>query len=139
MKAVMLFIDIALALILTAIMLPIAHNAISPLTEPETWGIEAEADKTMKRLNGTTPSYSQDTLTAAEVVLTTRVAKLPQIQVNKWIVVGESGEVVIDVDSEYRPIQDQYTNSVRAAVKTDAIYKFEYDMNRNAWVLAKTA
>jgi hypothetical protein len=136
MKIVMMFIDVAIGLFLFAVMLPIAIGAINPMAEAETWGFEPNDDKTMIRLSGDSPSYSQDTLTAAEVVLTTRVASRPSIQTNRWKL---PDGLIVAIDEDYRLYRGIYTEDAQNAVTPGDNYQFAYSYSQNAWLLARVA
>jgi hypothetical protein len=136
MKIVVMFIDVAIGLFLFAIMLPIAISAINPMVNAEIWGFEPNDDKTMIRLSGESPSYSQDTLTAAEIVLTTRVASRPSIQANKWTLPDGSN---VTIDEDYRLHRGIYTEAAQNAVAAGDNYQFVYSYSQNEWLLARAA
>jgi hypothetical protein len=134
MKIVTIFIDIAIGLFLLAVMLPIAIGAISPMTKAETWGFEPGGDKTMKQLSGESPSYSQDTLSAAEIVLTTRVASRPSVQTNEWLLPDGTK---ITIDEDYRLYRGRFTEFAQNAVSAGDSYRFVYSYPAKAWMLVR--
>jgi hypothetical protein len=124
--------DLLLLVAVLAAFLSFIPAEIHDITDMENWGFTRRDDKTMKNLagDGESGGYGTDAYTAAEVVLATRVADYPALNVNDYVLPDGS---VVSVDLEYKTLKNEYTNMARTAVSSDRLYRFVFDYDADIW------
>jgi uncharacterized iron-regulated protein len=127
--------DFVLLVVLLGLMLPFIFSAIPPLTDMETWGFEIADDKTMKQHGGDVLAldelYADDTMTAAEIVLLTRVHDRETVRHSRYRLPNGT---VITVDGDYPVFIDASTAKVQAALDPALRYRLTYSYEAGMWV-----
>jgi hypothetical protein len=130
--------DVVLIVLLLGMMLPFIFGAVSPLMDREAWGFGATDDKTMKRHGGDVLTlgelYADDSLTAAEVVLLTRVHDRDTVSPNRYRL--PDGTVIL-VDGGYRAAMNDATAKARAALDPAYRYRVVYDYEAGLWNISR--
>jgi hypothetical protein len=135
MKVVTDMFDIVLLFVLLGLMLPFKFGAIGPLIDMELWGFEAIDDKTMKFHGGDVLTlgelYADDSMTAAEIVLLTRVHNRDTVSPNRYML--PSGEI-ITVDGDYPVLMDEATITAQMSLYPTWRYRLVYDYEAGLWI-----
>jgi hypothetical protein len=136
MRALDAVFDIVLLIVILAAFLGFMPDALSEIQNMTNWGFKPNDDKTMQVLSGDTETagYVTDAYSAAEVVLTTRVADYPAIENNDYVL-PDGSEITVDFD--YKSNKNEYTAQAISAVNASKLYKFEYDYTRKKWVVTE--
>jgi len=126
--------DFVLLVIILGLMLPFLFGAIPPLTGMENWGFNGTDDKTMKQQGGdvlfANELYADDSMTAAEIVLMTKVHDRDTVRPNRYRLPNGA---IITVDGDYRTFINEYTAMAQAALDPARRYRVGYDFNTNMW------
>ena len=135
MKTITEMFDYILLIIMLGLMLPFLFGAIPPLTDMENWGFIGTDDKTMKQQGGDilflNELYADDSMTAAEIVLMTRVHNRDTVSPNRYRL---PDGVIITVDDNYRIFINEYTARTQAALDPARRYRMVYDYTAGLWV-----
>jgi len=135
MKIVTDMFDYVLLFVLLGLMLPFLFSAINPLTDMANWGFDTEDDKTMKLHGGDVLTlaelYADNSMTAAEVVLMTRVHDRDTVYPNRYRLPGGA---VVTVDGDYPVFMDEATARAQAALDPARRYRLRYDHEARIWI-----
>ena len=127
--------DFALLLIMLGLMLPFIFGAVGPLTDMERWGFETSDDKTMKLHGGDVlflnELYADDSLTAAEIVLMSRVHSRDTVKPNRYRL---PNGIIITVNDDYRTFINENTALVRMSLDPARRYRLIYDYEADLWI-----
>jgi hypothetical protein len=127
--------DFVLLVVLLGMMLPFIFGAIGPLIDMEAWGFDAAGDKTMKQHGGDVLTlgelFADDSMTAAEIVLLTRVHDRDTVSPNRYRL--PSG-AVITVDGDYPVFMAEATARAQAALDPALRYRMRYDFEAGLWI-----
>lgn len=128
--------DFVLLLVLLGLMLPFLFGQTTPLTDMNSWGFAASDDKTMKQHGGDVlphdELYADDSMTAAEIVLLTRVYNHDTVRPSRYRLPDGS---VITVDNDYAVFMDESTAKAQAVLDPARRYRLVYDYGADVWVL----
>ena len=128
--------DMVLLIILLGLMLPFIFSAVGPLTDMAAWGFCDADDKTMKQHGGDilflNELYADDSMTAAEVVLLTRMHDRDTVRPNRYRLPGGS---VVTVDDDYRLFMNDYTAAAQAALDPARRWRLIYNFEAGIWVI----
>jgi hypothetical protein len=131
--------DFILLIVLIGLMLPFVFGAVSPIVDMKTWGFDRTEDKTMKQHSGDVLTldelYADDSMTAAEIVLLTRVHDRNTVNPNRYRL---PNGIIITVDSDYPALMNETTARVQAALDPALRYRLTYDSEADLWVLGVT-
>ncbi|GHU91534.1 hypothetical protein FACS1894202_13130 [Clostridia bacterium] len=136
MKALDAVFDLVLLIVILAAFLGFVPNALGEIQNMTNWGFTPNDDKTMQVLSGDieTAGYVTDKYSAAEIVLTTRVADYPATQNNAYILPDGSE---IDITFDYNANKKAYTTQAKNAVNPTKTYRYIYDYSREKWVVTE--
>ena len=126
--------DFVLLLILLGLMLPFIFGAVAPLTDMGGWGFDTPDDKSMKLHGGDVLAldelYADDSMTAAEIVLLTRVYDRATVTPSRYRLPNGT---VITVDADYPAFKDESTVKARMALDPARRYRVVYDFEAGLW------
>ena len=132
MRAIEAILDVVVIIVLLASMLAFLPSAYHDLLKPQSWGFEQADDKAMRAFAGDTSAegYITDAYSAAEILLTTRVADYPAFAKNDYRLPDGS---IVRVDMAYKSAMDHYTDLARDALASGSSYVFAYDYENQIW------
>lgn len=127
MKTIADIFDIVFLLVILGIMLPFLFSSVNTLTDDASYGFEVQDDKTMKLNQGDVYSISNDSYTAADVILMLKTANTEKLSYCL------PNGTIIKVNEDYNEKIDYYTALARSCLDSTKRYSVKYDYTAGVW------